>query len=255
MEKMVNIFLFGKKYLGFAFLVPAVLMTLIYVALGVWPVGERSALVLDLNAQYVYYIEKFRSILLDGGSFLYSFERALGGEFMGIVAYYVASPFNLLTLLFPKQWMTEVVMAIMILKCGFCGFNFGVYAHNRFDRRRPMATIIFSTMYALCSFGVVMQNNLMWIDCMLLFPLVLLGMDRLIKYGRYKLYTVTLALAILSNYYIGYMMCLFLLFYFFVSFFYFRKFFIVIFFFRNLKFDFFGFFNLFRLLIFSFTTI
>ena len=45
--------LFGKKYIGFAFLVPAVLMTLIYVALGVWPVGERSALVLDLNAQYV----------------------------------------------------------------------------------------------------------------------------------------------------------------------------------------------------------
>ncbi len=212
-------FLFGKKYIGFAFLVPAVLMALIYVALGVWPVGDRSALVLDLNAQYVYYIEKFRSIFVDGGSFLYSFERALGGEFMGIVAYYVASPFNFLTLLFPKEWMTEVVLLIMILKCGCCGLNFGIYAHNRFDRRRPVATIIFSTMYALCSFAVVMQNNLMWTDCILLFPLVLLGMERLIKYGRYKLYTATLALAILSNYYIGYMMCLFLLFYFFVRYF------------------------------------
>ncbi|MBR5448314.1 MAG: YfhO family protein [Clostridia bacterium] len=212
----VRRFLFGKKYIGFAFLVPAVLMTLIYVALGVWPVGERSALVLDLNAQYVYFIEKFRSILVDGGSFLYSFERALGGEFMGIVAYYIASPFNLLTVLFPKAWMTEVVMAIMILKCGFCGLNFAIYAHGRFDRRRPVATIIFASMYALCSFGVVMQNNLMWIDCMLLFPLVLLGMERLIKYGRYKLYTLTLALAVFSNYYIGYMMCLFLVFYFFV---------------------------------------
>ena len=212
----VRRFLLGKKYIGFAFLVPAVLMTLIYVALGVWPVGERSALVLDLNAQYVYYIEKFRSIFADGGSFLYSFERALGGEFMGIVAYYVASPFNLLTLLFPKEWMTEVVMAIMILKCGFCGFNFAIYAHCRFDKRRPIATIIFASMYALCSFGVVMQSNLMWIDCMLLFPLVLLGMDRLIKFGEYKLYTLTLALAIFSNYYIGYMMCIFLLFYFFV---------------------------------------
>ncbi len=212
----VRRFLFGKKYIGFAFLVPAVLMALIYVALGVWPVGERSALVLDLNAQYVYYIEKFRSILADGGSFLYSFERALGGEFMGIVAYYVASPFNLLTLLFPKECMTEVVLGIMILKCGFCGLNFGIYTHCRFDKRRPIATIIFSTMYALCSFAVIMQNNLMWTDCILLFPLVLLGMERLIKYGKYKLYTLTLALAILSNFYIGYMMCVFLLFYFFV---------------------------------------
>ena len=97
----VKRFLFGKKYLGFCFLIPFALMALIYVALGVWPVGEHSALVLDLNAQYVYYIEKFRSIFADGGSFLYSFERAVGGEFMGIFAYYIASPLNFLTLLFP----------------------------------------------------------------------------------------------------------------------------------------------------------
>ena len=211
--------LFGIKYLAFCFLVPTVLMALIYVALGVWPVGERSALVLDLNAQYVYYIEKFRSILLDGGSFLYTFERALGGEFMGIFAYYVASPFNLLTLIFPKEWMTEVVLGILLLKCGCCGLTFGIYCHNSFEKRRPIATLIFSTMYALCSFAVVMQNNLMWTDCIILLPIILLGMDALIRYGRYKLYTLSLALAIFSNFYIGYMMCIFLLFYYFVRYF------------------------------------
>ena len=212
-------FLFGRKYLAFCFLVPLTLMALIYVALGVWPVGERSALVLDLNAQYVYYIEKFRSIFTEGGSFLYTFERALGGEFMGIFAYYIASPFNLLTILFPKEWMTEVVLAILLLKCGFCGFTFGIYVHNTYEKRRPIAAIIFSSMYALCSFAVVMQNNLMWTDCIILLPIVLLGMDSLIKYGKFKLYTLSLALAIFTNFYIGYMVCLFLLFYFFVRYF------------------------------------
>ena len=212
-------FLFGKKYLGLCFLIPLLLMALIYVAIGVWPVGEKSALVLDLNAQYVYYIEKFRSIFLNGGSFLYSFERAVGGEFMGIFAYYLASPFNLLTLIFPREWMTEVVLGILILKCGFCGLTFGIYIHNRFSLRRPVATVIFSCMYALCSFAVVMQNNLMWTDCIILLPIILLGMDRLIKYGRFRTYTLALALAIFSNFYIGYMVCIFLLFYFFVRYF------------------------------------
>lgn len=218
-KNRVRRFLFGKKYLGFCFLVPFVLMALIYVAIGVWPVGEKSALVLDLNAQYVYYIEKFRSIFTEGGSFLYTFERAVGGEFMGIFAYYLASPFNLLTVLFPREWMTEVVLAILLFKCGFCGLTFGMYIHSRFEIRRPMATIIFSSMYALTSFAVVMQNNLMWTDCIILFPIILLGMDRLIKYGKYKTYTISLALAIFTNFYIGYMLCLFLLIYFFVRYF------------------------------------
>jgi len=212
-------FLFGKKYLAFCFLIPFVLMALIYVALGVWPVCEHSALVLDLNAQYVYYIEKFRSIFADGGSFLYSFERAVGGEFMGIFAYYIASPLNLLTLLFPKTAMTEAVLTILLLKCGLCGFTFGAYLHHRFSERRPIAAIIFSSMYALCSFAVVMQSNLMWTDNIILFPIILLGMDRLIKYGKFKTYTVALAVAVFSNFYIGYMTCLFVAIYFFVRFF------------------------------------
>ena len=215
----VKRFLFGKKYLGFCFLVPFALMALIYVALGVWPVGEHSALVLDLNAQYVYYIEKFRSIFTDGGSFLYSFERAVGGEFMGIFAYYIASPLNFLTLLFPKTAMTETVLFILLLKCGLCGFTSGIYFHNRFKEKRPIPTLIFSSMYALCSFAVVMQSNLMWTDNIILFTIILLGMDRLIKYGKFKTYTLALAVAVFSNFYIGYMTCLFVAIYFFVRFF------------------------------------
>ncbi len=211
--------LFGKKYLGFCFLAPFALMALIYVAFGVWPVSEHSALVLDLNAQYVYYIEKFRAILSEGGSFLYTFERALGGEFMGIFAYYLASPFNLITLLFPKELMTEAVLTILLAKCGACGLTFGIFLHGTREKRRPVANLIFSTMYALSAFAVVMQSNLMWTDNLICFPLILLGIDRLIKYGKFKTYTVFLALAVFSNFYIGYMTCLFVAIYFFIRYF------------------------------------
>ena len=42
-----------SPYLLWAFFVPAVLYLVVYLIRGVYPIGEGSVLVLDLNAQYV----------------------------------------------------------------------------------------------------------------------------------------------------------------------------------------------------------
>lgn len=207
--------LYGKKYLGFCFLIPAVLLFLVYLARGVWPNGEGSVLVLDLNGQYVYFFEALRDLITKGGSFLFSFRRALGGEFMGIFAYYLASPLSFIVALFPKENMTEAIEFLLVLKCGLCGFTFGYFAHKT-RPRHPLTTVTFSVMWALSAYAVVMQHNLMWTDNIILFPLVLLGIQRIIKKGRMSLYVVTLALSILSNFYIGYMTCIFSGLYFFL---------------------------------------
>ncbi len=215
-EKLAS-HLFEKKYLGLCFLIPAVLLTLAYLARGVWPADEGSVLVLDLNGQYVYFFEALRDIITKGGSFVFSFRRALGGEFMGIFAYYLASPLSFLVALFPKEYMTEAIGFLLVLKCGLTGFTFGLFAHKT-RPRHPVTTVTFSVMWALSAFAVVMQHNLMWTDCIILFPLVLLGIQKVIKERRLVLYVVTLALSIISNFYIGYMVCIFSGFYFFFAF-------------------------------------
>lgn len=204
-----------SKILLVCFLLPAMLMLLIYLCLMIWPLGENSVLVLDLNAQYVYYFEKLRNILVSGDSLLYSFERALGGEFMGIFAYYLSSPLSFLVALLPKSMMTESLLLLLVIKTGLCGLTFGYYL-TKTRMSRPVWTVMFSCMYALCSYVVVMQHNIMWIDNVALFPLILYGMDLLIKEGRFRLYVAALAVAIFSNFYIGYMTCLFLAVYFFI---------------------------------------
>ena len=96
---------FNGYYLLAAFFIPFVIMLGVYACLGKHPFGNNSVLTLDLQAQYVYYYEAIRRLLTEGGSWLYSWERTLGGEFMGIVAYYMASPFNLILVLFPKKML------------------------------------------------------------------------------------------------------------------------------------------------------
>ena len=72
-----------KKYLGLCFLIPALLMWLMYICMGVYPFGEESVLVLDLNGQYVYFFEGLRDILRGDGSLLYSFSREIGRASVG----------------------------------------------------------------------------------------------------------------------------------------------------------------------------
>ena len=202
-------------HIGLAFIFPVLIMALIYVAIEVFPFGENSVLVLDLNGQYVYYFEAIRDILHGEQGIIYSFERALGGEFLGIVAYYLASPFTFIVALFPEGMITESLLTIFLLKCGLSGMNMCVYLHKSHPTK-PVSEVIFSVLYALTSYAVVMQHNTMWIDCLLFFPLIMLGIEELIKHGKYKLFTITLAVAVFSNYYIGYMVCIAVAVYFFV---------------------------------------
>ncbi|MCR4906425.1 MAG: YfhO family protein [Clostridiales bacterium] len=204
--------------LFFCFAVPALAMTLLYAMIEVFPFGKNSVLVLDLNAQYIYYFEQFREIIRSGEAILYSFKRALGGEFMGIFAYYLSSPFSLITALFPKSMILEAMYVILVLKCGFTGLAFGYFIEEKFSFRQSV-TVMFSVLYAFTSFAVVMQHNVMWTDNLIAFPLILCGLDALITRGRFRLYTLALAYAILSNFYIGYMACLFVLIWFFVRYF------------------------------------
>ncbi len=207
------------KYLGFSFLVPALTMWLIYIAMGTFPFGEGSVLVLDLNGQYIYYFEQLREIVLHGQSFLYCFGRAVGGEFMGIYAYYLASPFSFLVCLFPKEMMTEALLVMFLLKTGLCGLTFGIFLQYKTPKEElnRVSVVIFSTIYALTAYAVVQQHNTMWIDNLIFLPLIVMGIERMIKYHRFRLFVISLTLAVMSNFYIGYMMCIFVFFYFFVA--------------------------------------
>ena len=69
-------------YLSLAFILPVVIMYIIYIAMEIHPFGESSVLVLDLNGQYVYFFEALRNFVRGDASLLYSFSRALGGEFI-----------------------------------------------------------------------------------------------------------------------------------------------------------------------------
>ncbi len=209
----------SRMHLLWAFLIPFGIMLGIYAALGTYPFGTSSVLVLDLNGQYVYFFEALRDAVWGDGSLFYSFSRAMGGEFLGMYAYYLASPLSYIVALFPRHMILEALYLMLILKCGLSGLTFCYYVNENKITKNKAAQVMFSCMYALSAYGVVMQHNTMWFDNVILLPIVALGIEKLIKERKYKMFTLSLALCVLSNFYIGYMVCIFTFVYFFFYYF------------------------------------
>ncbi|MBQ8837455.1 MAG: YfhO family protein [Clostridia bacterium] len=208
----------SKRYLLAAFLAPALLMLVSYLAFGVYPIGQKSVLVLDLNAQYVYFFSALRNALHGDGSLIYSFSRALGGEFIGIFAYYLSSPLSWIVAVFPENMMLDALLVLFVTKCGLCGLTLAWYL-DRHGIGTKISRVMFGILYAMCGYAIIYQHNTMWIDCMYLLPLVALGIENLISKRKYMLFTVSLGVAIFSNFYIGYMMCIFCFIYYFYAYF------------------------------------
>ncbi len=197
-----------------SFLVPFLLTLVSYIGFDVYPFGERSVLTLDLNGQYIYYFEALRDAFWGDGSAFYSWSRNLSGGFMGIIGYYLASPFTLIVMLLPRKMILESVMIMQMTKVGAAGLTFCIYAQKS-KNLKPLQSIMFSTMYAMMAYVVIQLIDPMWIDGPIFLPLIILGVEYLVDDGRKINYIIPTAIMFIANFYIGYMIAIFIALYFF----------------------------------------
>lgn len=196
-----------------AFFVPVVIMIIIFAQRGIFPFGEESFLRTDMYHQYAPFFSEFRHKLAEGGSLLYSWDIGLGVNFAALYAYYLASPLNWLLILCPGKYVIEFMTAAIVLKIGLAGLSFTCYLRKR-SGVTDFGACFFGIFYALSGYMAAYSWNIMWLDCIVLFPLILLGLEQLVREKKGLLYCISLALSILSNYYISIMICMFMVIYF-----------------------------------------
>lgn len=197
------------KLILLSFVLPILAMLPGFIYAGIWPFGSNTTMAVDLRHEYVGFYEAFRHALTHPGGFFYNMTKSFGGEMAGTFSYYMMSPFNLLFFLFPRSGLPEIIEITQLIKIGLCGAFFSVFLIYS-ERGRDWRVVLFSTLYGLVSFATANLLNHMWLDPIALFPLVVLGVEKLIRGESALLYVTTLTLSILTNFYIAYMSCLFL---------------------------------------------
>lgn len=196
-----------------AFLIPFLLMMIIFMLQGIYPFGERSFLHIDMYHQYFPFLTEFYHKLKSGDSLFYSWNTGIGSNFLALYAYYLASPFNWLCVFVPESLLIEFQSYMVVFKIGLCGLTSSYYFSHHFKQKTP-AFLLFSTFYALSGFLAAYNWNVMWLDCIFLAPVVVLGLEQLVENRNYKLYCLTLVVSILSNFYLCIMLCIYLVLYF-----------------------------------------
>lgn len=205
------------KKKAFPYLLNWALITIVLISLAIIknfiPFGSRSMLTVDLGQQYIDFFSLFRKTLLGNPEqFFYSFEKGFGGEMIGLWAYYLMSPFNIILLFFNEESLAYGVTLLTYLKIMSASMTFFYFTQKKYALS-PILSITFSQCYALMSYVIIYMLNIMWLDGLVLLPLIALGLDHIIKTGKSKLYVLSLSTLFIANYYIGYMVAIFLIFY------------------------------------------
>ncbi|MCL2298575.1 MAG: YfhO family protein, partial [Firmicutes bacterium] len=211
-------FVRDNGYLWLAFFASAALMLFMWFCNQMIPFGGRTILRMDLYHQYGPLFAELYERLIAGRSLLYSWNTGLGGGFLGNFFNYLSSPTGLLVLLFGHEKVPEAIGVMVLLKCAFASGAFA-WMLRKVHGRNDASIAAFGVLYSFCSFFIAYYWNVMWIDGMALLPLIMLGIWYIVRQRKFMFYTVTLALALVTNYFMGYMLCIFSVLFFLVAFF------------------------------------
>ena len=196
-----------------AFFIPVLSMIMIFIGKEIYPFGDRSFLRTDLYHQYAPFFQELKDKLANGESLFYTWDIGLGTNFMAIFAYYLSSPLNWFLFLCPSSLVIEFITYGIVLKMALSSLTMTWYL-NRHNHTNSIAAAFFGIFYGLSGYMAAYSWNIMWLDCMVLLPVIFLGLERLINDDKCYLYCISLGLAILSNYYIAIMICITLVIYF-----------------------------------------
>lgn len=210
-----NLFVRLKGFLGYLF-APALTLAVLLVSMGVVgvvPFGDKPMLQADAAIQYVGFFGWLHNVLLGNADLFYSFGKALGGGTIALYSYYLASPLNLLVIFFDIGSMPLFFSLIICIKLTLASLFCYVYLVGRFGLR-GLWGVLLASAYALSGYGLTAGSNVMWLDAVYMLPLVCLSLFRVLQGKNPVWFALAIFYTVLSNWYAGYMVCLFCALYF-----------------------------------------
>ena len=192
----------------FAFLIPVVMLLGVFLMEGIIPFGDKSLLIMDMNQQYVDFM-----CGLKNGDIWFSWSKTLGTSYIGVYAYYVASPFNFLTLFFSNEKMPYCVMLLTLLKIGLASVTARI-CMSRVVKLKAVESLLLAVAYGFCAYNIAYSFCIMWLDGVIWLPLIVLGIEKILQQKSGWLFGGSLFVTMISCFYIAYMIILFSIFYF-----------------------------------------
>lgn len=188
-----------------AFVIPLIIIILVYIGLHITPFGDKTIIISDAKALYMSDLSFIQRALRGQENLLYSFQQGIGLNMMGTHSG-LLNPANIIVLLFDITGFPAMYSWLMAIDMAMCGLTMFIFLSTSYGRKNY--NLIFSTLYALNGFNTAYCFHYNFLLSVELFPLIALGIRKIIKGKSPWLYLITLAYAILASFYFGYMVCI-----------------------------------------------
>src|SRR5699024_4902830 len=121
--------------------------------------------------------------------------------------YYLMSPFNLIFVFLNGDKLILGVNILFYLKM----LSLTLTATHYFKKKNvtPILNLILTLSWVFSGYVLFYRVHLMWLDCLILLPLLTLALERGLTTSKWGRYTLLLTLTIYVNFYIGYMVCIY----------------------------------------------
>lgn len=215
-SKIYRVF-YANRFVLFAGFFAAVCISIMYLIYSIFPFGDSTVMRMDLYHQYGPLFAELYDRVVNHQSFLYSWTSGGGSSFLGNYFNYLSSPLTIVIFLFDKENISFAISFLVSVKCILSAASFTYYIKKSLKKHSYMSAV-FGVFYAFSAYFLAYYWNVMWLDGMILLPIIALGIESIIKNGKGATYVVSLVLLFLSSYYMGFMTCIFAVFYFIVYF-------------------------------------
>lgn len=204
-------FLEKRKPWGWAVLAfgaTALVLCAVFACFELFPFGEKTLAWGDMTQQVIPLMLEFKDILAGKAGFLFNVQNAGGMSFWGVFFFFLSSPFTFLVAFIEKSEIYFLVNILVILKLALSSATASLFWKEEAPGLDLGAHLALCCSYGLCGYGLLYYQNIVWLDLMALFPILMLGFRRVACGRGAALFAAALTFAVILNYYLSYMVFL-----------------------------------------------
>ncbi len=190
----------------------ALFILIVCIVFGIFFINNRTFIwQADGLRQHYIILKDFNEIIRNflsspqEGIKLFSWNMGLGFDIIGQYSYYIlGDPFAYISLLFPMENLETAYSFLVLLRLFCIGISFIVYA--KYNSNKNKSILLGAIIYTFSAFSLFAGvRHPYFLNAMILFPLLLLGVEKLLKENKKVFLCTFVTVSAISNYYFFYM--------------------------------------------------
>ena len=198
------------KQLFIIFIIPFVIFIISFIIGGFLPFGTKDIMTANGHESVLPYFYELWDNVHDGRFFFYSTRTGMGYDFSEVITYYLSDPVNLLILIFPRNTILTVLNILFIIKCSisavffylFLEYHIKIISDNYAESGviRHIVPVSLSVVFSLSGFMLLCGTDITMTSSIMIFPLVILGLEKLFCEGKPVTYMLFFILSVICSF-------------------------------------------------------